>query len=684
MSSKTEHLSARQSLWQLCCRHPLLLKIVVWLGSLSFVGSAGLAGANVMPVSTATVPWQSIDQFNSFTPLPTAATTEVTAAELETANYFRASALLQSPLPVDPAPPTPKVSPVVAAAAARLVPTRPFIRPQHLDLLTADNYLVWVNESDLRPKTATAASPAIVPDRAQEVAQMTASRIAPISTPAAIVAPVSGREPRSVAATNLRSNSPAAPANTDRIATTKLGKSPPARTQRSRQSISPKCRSSAGLSSRIVTPMKPRLSTCKPRDRSPLKSPTKLTSASARSTANKAVQPLAPTPPVPTQPIEILSVDLLSQLTPHQSAPTTPNIRSRLSFSQPQPMVAHNTGTTRSPANPTATTTQWQQERLATISNLKITDPSFQQNSAAAPDLPKQKIALAPNTQLTVGVKVLEAKDLTDTIDPLFDRVNNNEESMISRFGTRAGLYNLVAGSGVGIRHKFSPTLEASVGVLVKSVDESNQNNKSSSSSRNGGSGNSKSNSATVDGSDNGLLGGASLSNSYGTIAQLTYAPSQNTKIGLTYVYGYNVYPEIGSASANQTDGGTSALGLQTFMQLQPNLALGGRIGFHQNSNTEFNKNIFTWSLTAAIPDLGGKGNLAGIVIGQEPRVIGASNLDVQDSGSGLHLEGFYQIKISNDFSITPALIYLAGPNIDHANAESDSITGAIGITYKF
>jgi hypothetical protein len=29
-------------------------------------------------------------------------------------------------------------------------------------------------------------------------------------------------------------------------------------------------------------------------------------------------------------------------------------------------------------------------------------------------------------------------------------------------------------------------------------------------------------------------------------------------------------------------------------------------------------KNIFTWSLTAAIPDLGGKGNLAGFIIDRE------------------------------------------------------------------
>jgi Carbohydrate-selective porin, OprB family len=108
------------------------------------------------------------------------------------------------------------------------------------------------------------------------------------------------------------------------------------------------------------------------------------------------------------------------------------------------------------------------------------------------------------------------------------------------------------------------------------------------------------------------------------------------------------------------------------------------RIGFNRNSNFEFDKNIFTWAVTTAIPDLGGKGNLAGIIIGQEPRVTAASDLDVIDTGNAVHIEGFYKIEIDKDFSITPAIVYQTGPNIDNIAAGAGSITGAIGINYKF
>jgi hypothetical protein len=280
---------------------------------------------------------------------------------------------------------------------------------------------------------------------------------------------------------------------------------------------------------------------------------------------------------------------------------------------------------------------------------------------------------------MTVGVKVLEANDFTDTLNPLFD---GKEESMVSRFGARPGIYYLVAGSGVGIRHQFSPNLEGSVGVLFRSSADT-QNTKTSGAASNS-SLSTKSPDSSNNSSNGGLLDGGSIASSYGTIAQLTYTPSQNVKVGITYVYGYSVFPEIGSDRANQTDGSNSALGLQTFMRLNPNLAVGGWIGFNQNKNVELDKNIFTWAVTAGIPDLGGKGNLAGVIIGQEPRVTAASNLDVLDTGSALHLEGFYKIKISEDFSITPAIVYLTGPNIDNVASGAGSIIGAIGFSYNF
>jgi hypothetical protein len=627
------HHSPPRSRWRIFWCNPLLPKIVVWLGSLSFITSTGVVWAEVQPVVTFKPAPQSIGQ---------------------------------------------KVSPTVAAAAAAIVPPRKIVRPHHTDLLTADNYVVGANGSATRPNMAQASIEISVPpprqhtilDRAKESIKPTKSQIAPNfktkataerSEQAKLETQRSIDRDRLFAAENVE-------AVPDRLSAIEN------RSWHLPTTIAKKIRSITGLKSNIVTPMKPR----SPRGKSQFKPPATLTVDPGESIDKIAVETSSPQPQLRKQPIE----------TPILKGS---DFQPQLAFSQPKPIIFDDAGAIDPTSkNLDAPKIEPRIERLAKISNLQVTNPSFQPDPLAPPDLPKQKFDLAPNTQLAVGVTDFDVNDFTDTIDPLFDPKiqdsKTSDDNLISRFGTRAGIYALVAGSGIGIRHRFSPTLEGSVGVLARS-NEDNTNNQADRSGNGGSGNNNQQNNRTLDNAnnfnDNGLPRGG-LSDSYGTIAQLTYTPSQEVKIGLTYVYGYNTYPEIGSDNANITDGGTSAVGLQTFARLSSKLALGGRIGFNRNINSEFDKNIFTWAVTTAIPDLGGKGNLAGIIIGQAPRVTSASDLNVVDTGNAFHVEGFYKIEINKDFSITPAIVYLTGPNIDNVAADASSIIGAIGVNYKF
>jgi hypothetical protein len=120
---------------------------------------------------------------------------------------------------------------------------------------------------------------------------------------------------------------------------------------------------------------------------------------------------------------------------------------------------------------------------------------------------------------------------------------------------------------------------------------------------------------------------------------------------------------------------------------LSPQLALGGWAGYTQNQAPGGNRQIWNWSLTAAAPDLGGKGNLAGLLVGQEPRVTSsgidpATDNNTTDPKSGLHIEGFYQFKINDSLSITPGIIYLTAPNQD-ANS-TGAVIGALRTTFTF
>ena len=263
-------------------------------------------------------------------------------------------------------------------------------------------------------------------------------------------------------------------------------------------------------------------------------------------------------------------------------------------------------------------------------------------------DALKYEFALSPQTQVVVAANAGASDDFTDTINPYFD--GDGASGSISAFGNRPSIYYTVQGAGVGIRHQLSDSTELSVGYLA-----------------------STSSSPAV---GNGLFGG-----SYGALAQLTFKTGGNSKIGVTYSRTLNANPTTGSTNANpELAGNSNNFGLQGSFQLSPEFALGGWAGYTQNQAAGGDRQIWNWAVTAAAPDFGGKGNLAGFLVGQEPRVASSGN-GTTDPKSGLHIEGFYQMKINDSLSITPGLIYLTAPNQQPGNS---AVIGALRSTFSF
>jgi hypothetical protein len=262
-------------------------------------------------------------------------------------------------------------------------------------------------------------------------------------------------------------------------------------------------------------------------------------------------------------------------------------------------------------------------------------------------DALKYEFPISPQTQLVVAANAGASDDFTDTINPYFD--GDGASGSISAFGNRPSIYYTVQGAGAGIRHKLSDGVELSLGYLS-----------------------STSNTPTV---GNGLFGG-----SYGALAQLTFKTGENSKVGVTYTRARNADPGTGSTNAN-AGGDSNNFGLQGSFQLSPEFALGGWAGYTQNQAAGGDRQIWNWAVTAAAPDFGGKGNLAGLLVGQEPRVTSSGN-GTTDTKSGLHIEGFYQFKVSENISITPGIIYLTAPNQD-ANS-TGAVIGALRTTLTF
>jgi hypothetical protein len=190
-------------------------------------------------------------------------------------------------------------------------------------------------------------------------------------------------------------------------------------------------------------------------------------------------------------------------------------------------------------------------------------------------------------------------------------------------------------------------------------------------------------------------------------LAQLAFKPSRNIDLGFTYVRSYDRGPlngvgatnvsasgATGSAFANNPFNGaaTSAdhFGVQGSIRITPKFVLSGWGGLtkaHRQTGPDADADILNWAVTLAFPDLGKKGNMAGIVVGMPPKVtdndfVGANGVRREDEDSSLHLEGLYRFQFSDKISVTPGIIVIFNP--EHNNANDTVYVGTIRTTFSF
>ncbi|MCG6136800.1 MAG: iron uptake porin [Nostoc sp. LLA-1] len=237
----------------------------------------------------------------------------------------------------------------------------------------------------------------------------------------------------------------------------------------------------------------------------------------------------------------------------------------------------------------------------------------------------------------------------------------------ISRFGRYHSIYRLAEGSGLAVNHKFTDNLALSLAYRA----------------RNGNDPNDKA----------GLFDGQQAIQS-----QLTFQPSPNIGLGLTYVNYYapsgsvNLTGSIGSGFASRpfaTDSATlaNAYGLQASYRFSPNITLSGWGGYTKaqalaGSDQGNKADIWNWAVTLAFPDLGKRGNLAGFVFGMPPKVTSNDVEARENTGTSYHLEGFYRYRVTNNIDITPGLMVILNP--EHNDSNDSLWVGVLRTTFRF
>jgi hypothetical protein len=267
------------------------------------------------------------------------------------------------------------------------------------------------------------------------------------------------------------------------------------------------------------------------------------------------------------------------------------------------------------------------------------------------------------------SVYISTAGNDLDDLNPFLGGSNEGTAASISEFGEENPIHNLVGDIGVQLDYDLTDELSISLGYFS---DEGN------------------------DPKSGGLFNG-----NRSAFAQLKFEPSvreaspQENRflVGFTYIYTYNDSSlETGTGSVRSQINLASPVagnsyGISASFAPSDKLAIGGWVGLTKAHVINLGSaDVWNYALTLEFFNLGKKGNLLGIVIGQEPRLTRTSGFLIdgqsRDRDLSLHLEAFYSDRLSDGITISPGLIWITAPN--HDNRNPDIFVFTVRTTFEF
>jgi hypothetical protein len=188
---------------------------------------------------------------------------------------------------------------------------------------------------------------------------------------------------------------------------------------------------------------------------------------------------------------------------------------------------------------------------------------------------------------------------------------------------------------------------------------------------------------------------------------QLSLAPTDQINVGLNYLFSRSgdgvINPGIGDGQLvspfllDAVNLDTHAIGATAAWQILPTWTIGTWGGWTTSSAKQFDGRVQTtnWMVFSAFPDLFGRGNLGGILLGQPPKITSSNfptganfpNFSTGGQAGGqpdtsLHLETFYRAQVNPKISVTPGLLIIFNPN--HNKTNDPIVQGVLRATYQF
>ncbi|MGC9503083.1 iron uptake porin [Baaleninema sp.] len=262
-----------------------------------------------------------------------------------------------------------------------------------------------------------------------------------------------------------------------------------------------------------------------------------------------------------------------------------------------------------------------------------------------------------------------EAYDFANMLSPQ----ESDGSGSISRFGRFNPLFRQPGGAGLAVQGDFGD-LHMDVMYLADNANDPSLKN--------------------------GLFNGQ-----HSAMANLTYNLGERMALGLTYSRYYAPAGEVNFTGSTGSDlaqspfgdsvaASSDSLGAQFLVGLGP-VDLTGWFGYSwaraESDGNGFEEDdkadLINYALALTAPDLGGEGNLAGLVVGVPPQATRIERADPtlvagEDDDTSLHIEAFYRYALTDNILITPGFFVITSP--EHNDNNDAHWVATLRTTFKF
>ena len=267
--------------------------------------------------------------------------------------------------------------------------------------------------------------------------------------------------------------------------------------------------------------------------------------------------------------------------------------------------------------------------------------------------------------EVYLGAQSLDSDDILEPISP-FRSTGKGASSRFGRYDPT--MFRGPEGTGLGFNYAFNDRLRVNLGYVADDGD-------------------------APDASEGrGLFNG-----SHSAFLQFVFEPTDNLVLGLSYSRRYfregdvSVSGGTGSFLANRPfgDSATSSdnASFQANWKLADSFQVGGWFGVawadeKSSGGDDLDATILNFAVTLAFPDLLKEGDLAGIIVGMQPKVVFHTLDRLEEERTGIHIEALYRFQFNEYISLIPAVYIITDP--EHTEENDTIVVPTLRTTFRF